>query len=75
VPVRDAVEAGLFADVGNLWLDPRRATLSTVRVNVGAGARFATPIGPAAFDVGLNVDPDPRLGESRWAPHFSIGVF
>ena len=75
VPVRGAVEAGLFVDVGNLWLDPRLVELSSMRLNVGAGLRFATPIGPAALDVGLNATPDKRLGEARIAPHFSIGLF
>jgi outer membrane protein assembly factor BamA len=75
IPVRGAVEAGLFADVGNLWLDPRNAALTVLRYNVGAGLRFATPIGPAALDVGFNVEPDTRLAERRWPPHFSIGLF
>jgi outer membrane protein assembly factor BamA len=75
VPVRGAAELGLFADVGNLWLDPRAASLSRLRLNVGAGLRVATPIGPAALDVGFNVEPDERLAERLWAPHFSIGLF
>jgi outer membrane protein assembly factor BamA len=75
VPVRGAAEVGLFTDVGNLWLDPRQATLRGARVNVGAGVRFVTPIGPAALDLGLNVAPDERLRERLWAPHFSIGLF
>ena len=31
---------GLFADVGNLWLDPRLFRLLDLRPNVGAGLRF-----------------------------------
>jgi outer membrane protein assembly factor BamA len=75
VPVRGAAELGLFTDVGNLWLDPLQLTLRGARVNIGAGIRFATPIGPAALDIGFNVAPDDRLGERFWAPHFSIGLF
>jgi outer membrane protein assembly factor BamA len=77
MPVRGAVEAGVFADVGNLWLDPRLITfdLASVRLNVGAGLRFLTPIGPAALDFGVNVTQDERLGERLFAPHFSIGLF
>jgi outer membrane protein assembly factor BamA len=75
LPVRGAVVAGLFGDVGNLWVVPRNAALTVLRYNVGAGLRFATPIGPAALDVGFNVEPDTRLAERRWAPHFSIGLF
>ena len=75
VPVRGAAEAGIFVDAGNLWLDPRKATLGTLRFNVGVGLRLATPIGPAALDLGMNVAPDERLGESVFSPHFSIGLF
>ncbi len=75
VPLRESVEAGLFADVGNLWLDPRAATVTNLRLSVGAGLRFVTPVGPAVLDVGIDTTPDARLGESVWAPHFSIGVF
>jgi outer membrane protein insertion porin family len=75
IPVRGAAEAGLFVDAGNLWLDPRQATFARLRLNVGVGMRFATPIGPAAVDLGLNVAPDQRLGEDVFAPHFSIGLF
>jgi outer membrane protein assembly factor BamA len=75
IPLSPRFEAGLFADVGNLWLDPRNARLADVRYNVGMGLRIATPIGPAAVDLGFNVEPDERLGEDLVAPHFSIGLF
>jgi outer membrane protein assembly factor BamA len=75
LPVRGAAEVGFFADAGNLWLDPLQTTLHDIRMNVGAGVRFATPIGPAALDLGLNVTRDERIGERLWAPHFSIGLF
>jgi outer membrane protein assembly factor BamA len=75
VPVRGAAEAGFFVDAGNLWLDPRNATFRSLRFDVGVGLRLATPIGPAALDLGMNLAPDERLGEPVFSPHFSIGLF
>jgi outer membrane protein insertion porin family len=73
--LRGSLEAGLFADVGNLWLDPRQYALLDLRTNVGFGLRFVTPIGPAAVDIGFNVQPDHAINERTWAPHFTIGLF
>lgn len=73
--LRGNLEAGLFADVGNLWLDPVEYRLVDLRANVGFGLRFVTPIGPAALDVGFNVTPDRALNERIVAPHFTIGLF
>jgi outer membrane protein assembly complex protein YaeT len=75
VPLKGSVEAGLFADVGNLWLDPKKVDLTNLRSDVGLGLRFVTPIGPAALDFGFNVTPDRRFRERRYAPHFSVGLF
>jgi outer membrane protein assembly factor BamA len=75
IPVRGSLEAGLFADVGNLWLDPIAYRLVDLRANVGFGIRFVTPIGPAALDLAFNVSPDGRINERLFAPHFTIGLF
>ena len=75
IRLRPSLEAGFFADVGNIWLDPDAYRLLDLRVNLGAGIRFVTPIGPAALDVGFNVTPDRLLNERIWAPHFAIGLF
>jgi len=75
IRLRPSLEAGLFADVGNLWLEPKNYRLLDLRVNLGVGIRFVTPIGPAALDVGFNVTPDRLLNERIWAPHFAIGLF
>jgi outer membrane protein assembly factor BamA len=74
-PLRGSLEAGLFAEVGNLWLDPKQMRLQDLRANVGVGLRFVTPIGPAALDLGFNVSQDRRLNEVLFAPHFTVGVF
>jgi outer membrane translocation and assembly module TamA len=73
--LRGALEGALFADVGNMWLDPKAARLQDLRANVGFGLRFVTPVGPAALDVGFNITPDPRVNEATVAPHFTIGLF
>jgi outer membrane protein insertion porin family len=73
--LRGSLEAGFFADLGNLWLDPEKYRLVDLRANLGLGLRFVTPIGPAAVDVGFNVSPDAALNERTIAPHFTIGLF
>ena len=73
--LRGSFEGALFADLGNLWLDPQAYRLLDLRTNVGAGLRFVTPIGPAAVDVGVNLDPDEGINERSVAPHFTIGLF
>ena len=70
-----AIETGFFVDLGNVWLDPREYRLLDLRANVGFGLRFVTPIGPAALDLGFNVQPDSRINEATFAPHFTIGLF
>jgi outer membrane protein assembly complex protein YaeT len=75
VPVRGSLEAGLFVDLGNLWLDPERYRVVDLRANAGFGLRFVTPIGPAAIDFGLNLEPDRDVNERTFAPHFTIGLF
>ena len=62
-------------DLGNLWLDPTQLPALDLRANVGFGLRFVTPIGPAALDLGFNVEPDDRINERILAPHFTIGLF
>jgi outer membrane protein assembly factor BamA len=68
-------EAGLFADLGNLWRDPTTFRILDLRPNVGGGLRFVTPVGPAALDLGFNLAPDLAINERLWALHFTIGLF
>jgi outer membrane protein assembly factor BamA len=75
LPVSGRIELGLFFEGGNLWLDPSRLDLRQLRPNAGVGVRFVTPIGPAALDLGFNLDPDRRINEDTFAPHFTIGLF
>jgi outer membrane protein insertion porin family len=72
----------LFSDTGHVgFLDPRIITTSglqgrdpLVRTSFGAGLRIATPIGPAAFDLGINPSPMSEREESWILPHLSLGV-
>jgi len=75
VPLSKATELGFFADVGNLWYDPVLIDLKMLRTNLGFGFRIITPVGPAAFDVGFNLNPEYRINEPVFAPHFSVGFF
>ncbi|MGC3997922.1 MAG: BamA/TamA family outer membrane protein [Anaeromyxobacter sp.] len=70
-----SLEAGVFVDVGNLWLDPALMDMGRLRANAGFGLRFVTPVGPAALDFGFNLSPDQRINEPSFAPHFTIGLF
>jgi outer membrane translocation and assembly module TamA len=42
---------------------------------MGVGLRYVTPVGPLAFDLGVNLDPDDALNEPATQLHFSIGTF
>jgi outer membrane protein assembly factor BamA len=73
VPMTETFALGVFLDVGNLWVDPAAFDPLAMRWGAGAGVRIATPIGPLAFDYGLNLDRRPW--EDVGALHFSIGLF
>jgi outer membrane protein assembly factor BamA len=75
VPLSKATELGFFADIGNLWYDPVLIDLKMLRTNLGLGFRIITPVGPAAFDIGFNLNPEYRINEPVFAPHFSVGFF
>ena len=75
IPVQPSFDLGLFLEAGNLWLDRTRYEALALRYSVGVGFRYITPVGPLAFDVGVNLDPDETLNESVGQLHFSIGAF
>ncbi len=75
VPVRSSLDVGIFLEAGNLWLDRTKFQLKALRYSTGAGLRYVTPVGPLAFDVGINLDPDETLNEPAAQLHFSIGAF
>lgn len=77
VPLTDTFALGLFLDAGNVWSKAESIAQPTdlfdLRYAAGAGLRATTPVGPIAFDGGLNLAPRPW--ESAGAVHFSIGLF
>ena len=75
IPVRSSFDVGLFLEAGNLWLDQKNFNPTALRYSTGLGFRYVTPVGPLAFDVGVNLDPDETLNEPIGQIHFSIGAF
>ncbi len=50
-PVLEATQAVVFLDAGSAWLEGQSASEIPVRLGVGAGLRFASPIGLIRLDV------------------------
>ena len=79
VPIVGKLGAAAFFDFGNVWADSWSIDLHDLRYAVGPGLRYETPIGPARFDVGFQLNPIEGLlvnGEPQKRPlrmHFSIG--
>ncbi len=71
-PLIGALETALFVDSGNLWLELEHFEPWSLRYGAGAGLRLKTPVGPLAFDYGVNLDRRPW--EDFGAFHFSIGL-
>jgi outer membrane protein assembly factor BamA len=74
-PILQSWDMGVFFEAGNLWLLPERFVSTSLRYTAGAGVRYLFPIGPAALDLGFNLDPDRALNEPSFQVHFSIGLF
>jgi outer membrane protein assembly factor BamA len=73
IPLTSLVQTTLFLDSGNLWVEPESFEPFKLRYASGTGLRVGTPIGPIAFDYGINMDRRPW--EDFGAFHFSIGLF
>ncbi len=79
IPAFGPLSAVLFVDAGNVWYESFDFDLGDLRVAVGPGLRYRTPIGPVRVDLGYQLtriedlliggEPEPR----RWRIHFSIG--
>ena len=52
-PIYGDLYGGLFADIGNLWKNPRALDIRELTVVVGAGLRLQTPVASLAFDYGV----------------------
>jgi outer membrane protein assembly factor BamA len=84
IPVRPPIDTVVFMDAGNTWLDPTYVLNNgiTLRTTAGSGVRIETPIGPLAFDYGVNMsrlfssaNNPRRTYEDFGAFHFAIGLF
>jgi outer membrane protein assembly factor BamA len=84
IPVRPPIDTVLFTDAGNIWQNPTYIFDRNInlRVAAGSGIRIETPIGPLAFDYGVNMSrlfsspSNPRRTyEDPGAFHFAIGLF
>jgi outer membrane protein assembly complex protein YaeT len=73
IPLAGPIQTVIFADSGNVWVDPTRINPFNLRYTGGTGVRLITPIGPVAVDYGLNLSR--RFWEDIGAFHFSIGLF
>jgi outer membrane protein insertion porin family len=52
-PLVSDLYGGLFADVGNLWFEPKNFDIRQLRAVYGAGLRLQTPVASLAFDYGI----------------------
>jgi outer membrane protein assembly factor BamA len=73
VPITDLFQTALFLDTGNVWVDPAQINPAQLRYAIGTGLRISTPLGPVAFDYGINLNR--RAWEDFGAFNFSIGLF
>jgi outer membrane protein insertion porin family len=77
--VRGAFGAVLFVDAGNVWDESGTVSVRDLRVAVGPGLRYLSPIGIVRADFGYQLERIPGLvieGEPerrRWRLHLSIG--
>jgi outer membrane translocation and assembly module TamA len=70
-----------FTDWGHVgFVDPSVETTSQLlgldpwaRGAVGLGLKWATPIGPATIELGVNLSPLEERAEPRFYPNFALG--
>jgi outer membrane protein insertion porin family len=69
-PVTQGLSLVGFIDAGNLY-DKNDFDPTILRVGIGAGIRFVTPLGPLALDWGFKLDR--KAGEKPSEIHFNVG--
>lgn len=69
-PIVGGLQGAVFVDAGSVGAESLDG-ISDLRYGIGAGLRYALPIGPLRLDYGVN--PSPREGEAFGAFHFSFG--
>jgi translocation and assembly module TamA len=79
LPISAKIGAVAFVDAGNVWSDRSGIDLGDLRVSVGPGLRYSTPVGVVRADVGYQLTPIEGLvlngqpERRRWRIHLSIG--
>ncbi len=70
-PIRGDLGGVVFVDAGNVYSGSPAYDLSDLRVGMGPGIRYNTPVGPFRLDFGIALNP--RTGDSFGRLDFSIG--
>ena len=77
-PLGSGFLGALFGEAGNVWRDTNNMDILDInpfiihlRPVAGGGIRYLTPLGPIAFDLGINLNRRPH--EERLAWFFSLG--
>jgi outer membrane translocation and assembly module TamA len=70
-PITGDLGGVVFVDAGNVYSDSFGYNLGDLRVGVGPGIRYNTPIGPVRVDFGIALNP--RASDKFGRLDFSIG--
>jgi outer membrane protein insertion porin family len=70
-PLLGPLGGTVFADAGNVWADWRDLDPADIKLGVGAGLRYLSPVGPLRLEVGWKLDREP--GESPAVFFLSFG--
>jgi outer membrane protein assembly complex protein YaeT len=70
-PISGDLGGVVFVDAGNVYSSSPGYDLGDLRVGVGPGIRYNTPVGPFRLDFGIAVNP--RAGDAFGRLDFSIG--
>ncbi len=65
------LQGAVFIDAGNVWEKSPALNRGNIRIGIGAGLRYNTPLGMVRVDCGFKVKP--RAGESPANIHLTLG--